>query len=150
MTRRLKPGVVCICRESRASYNGKYVQGLNPDPARNKNVEWLRYPHFWWCYFGLVGFFITLLRVMGMEDLGLIFTVTAIVHNFVSCRRTPPCSSPIRNARRCSVFEERCWVPDSVSYGVWAGSLLVVRSSSTRSTGSRAHQMSSRRASTTG
>jgi hypothetical protein len=33
----------------------------------NKNVEWLRYPHFWWVYLGFVAFFFTLLEVLMKE-----------------------------------------------------------------------------------
>jgi hypothetical protein len=53
----------------------------------NKNVEWLRYAHFWWLYLGFVAFFVTLLRLTVLskaEDLGMVLTVTHVVHNLVS------------------------------------------------------------------
>ena len=53
----------------------------------NKNVEWLRYPHFWWVYLGFVAFFFTLLRLTVLsqpEDLGVVLTVTHVAHNLVS------------------------------------------------------------------
>lgn len=53
----------------------------------NKNVEWLRYGHFWSLYVGFILFFITLLRLTVLnkeEDLGTVLTVTHIVYDVVS------------------------------------------------------------------
>jgi hypothetical protein len=53
----------------------------------NKNVEWLRYAHFWWLYLGFVAFFVTLLRLTILsktEDWGMVLMVTHVVHNVVS------------------------------------------------------------------
>ena len=69
------------------SYSEKYYDGDRPAAMHNKNVEWLRYAHFWWLYLGFVAFFVTLLRLTVLskaEDLGMVLTVTHVVHNLVS------------------------------------------------------------------
>lgn len=68
------------------SYSEKYYDGDRPAAMHNKNVEWLRYAHFWWLYLGFVAFFVTLLRLTVLskaEDLGMVLTVTHVVHNLV-------------------------------------------------------------------
>lgn len=70
-------------------YSGMYFDGDRPASLYNKNVEWLRYPHFWWLYLGFVAFFVTLLRLTVLskpEDLGRVLTVTHVVHNMVRIR----------------------------------------------------------------
>jgi len=71
------------------SYSEKYFDGNRPAAMYNKNVEWLRYAHFWWLYLGFVAFFVTLLRLTILskaEDLGMVLTVAHVVHNLVSDR----------------------------------------------------------------
>lgn len=71
------------------SYSEKYFDGDRPAAMYNKNVEWLRYAHFWWLYLGFVAFFVTLLRLTVLskaEDWGMVLMVTHVVHNVVSGR----------------------------------------------------------------
>lgn len=55
----------------------------------NKNVEWLRYPAFWWLYLGALPFLVLLLGLTVMEgkELAEVLTVTHVIHNTV---RSPP------------------------------------------------------------
>lgn len=55
------------------------------DAAHNKNVEWLRYPAFWWLYLGALPFLVVLLELTVMEgkELGEVLTAVHILHNVV-------------------------------------------------------------------
>jgi hypothetical protein len=68
-----------------ASYSEKYFDGDRMDASHNKNVEWLRYPAFWWLYLGALPFLVLLLELTVMEgkELGEVLTVTHIIHNTV-------------------------------------------------------------------
>jgi hypothetical protein len=127
----------CIRRDDTSDYSQNYVEGDKPDPISNKNVEWLRYPHFWWCYIGLILFFMMLLKAVFygtpmLEDWAVILTITNFVYNAVSC---------------VSITQHRSAASSGVAYGP---ALQHGRYSSMLSIGRRGRRMSSARGSTTG
>lgn len=74
-----------------ASYSEKFFDGDRMDAAHNKNVEWLRYPAFWWLYLGALPFLVVLLQLTVMEgkELAEVLTAVHILHNVVRRRLGP-------------------------------------------------------------